>query len=134
MSLVYQVPSESSNHNSNTNKRRNGIYIGDKGDAKNYEKLTKHWNVTHILNVTTAKQSNHVGGVSNYFEKTPQSPFTYMRIPIYDSEMSSQDLYNVYADQIVSFISSGLYHGSVLVHCHRGISRSSTAVLFYMMR
>lgn len=34
---------------------------------------------------------------------------------------------------IVAFIASGLHYGSVLVHCQRGVSRSATAVLFYLM-
>lgn len=38
------------------------------------------------------------------------------------------------ADAIVGFISSGLHHGSVLVHCKEGISRSTTCVIFFLMR
>ena len=38
-----------------------------------------------------------------------------------------------YAPEIVAFISKGLNYGSVLVHCQRGVSRSATAVLFYLM-
>ena len=39
-----------------------------------------------------------------------------------------------YAPQIVSFISKGLHHGSVLVHCKKGKSRSATCILFYLMQ
>lgn len=134
MSLVYQVSLDDPHGDSSTRRqRRCGLYIGDKNDAKNYEKLTNYWHVTHIVNVTTTKQSQHIGGVPNYFEKESTKKLTYLRIPVYDSEMSAYDLHHKYADQIVNFISSGLHHGSVLVHCHRGISRSPTAVLFYMM-
>lgn len=38
------------------------------------------------------------------------------------------------ADAIVGFISSGLHHGSVLVHCKEGVSRSTTCVIFFLMR
>ena len=38
------------------------------------------------------------------------------------------------ADGIVGFISSGLHHGSVLVHCKEGVSRSTTCVIFFLMR
>eukprot|EP00978_Attheya_sp_CCMP212_P039263 scaffold202677_cov51-Attheya_sp.AAC.2 len=54
----------------------------------------------------------------------------YKRIPVYDAATS--DLLS-YADSIVSFISSGLHHGSVLVHCQRGVSRSATSVVFFLM-
>lgn len=39
-----------------------------------------------------------------------------------------------YADDAVRFISKGLIHGSVLVHCMHGKSRSATCVGFYLMR
>lgn len=81
-------------------------------------------------------------GVSNYFESSKSSTstnvydhhrrkrFTYKRIPVYDSATS--DLLS-HAPTIVSFISTALCHGSVLVHCQKGVSRSTTAVLFYLM-
>jgi len=71
-----------------------------------------------------------LSGVPNYFESTRPS-FTYKRIPVYDA--STSDLLSR-ADEIVSFISTALYHGSVLVHCQRGVSRSVTCVAFYLMR
>lgn len=33
----------------------------------------------------------------------------------------------------MSFISNALHYGSVLVHCQRGVSRSTTCVMFYLM-
>lgn len=66
-------------------------------------------------------------GVPNYFEK---KKFTYRRIPVYDS--GTTDLLE-YAPSVISFISNGLHYGSVLVHCQRGVSRSTTCVLFYLM-
>jgi len=82
-------------------------------------------------------------GVSNYFESSKSSlisnnipshhhhtRFIYKRISVYDNATS--DLLS-HAPAIVSFLSMALHHGSVLVHCQRGISRSTTAVLFYLM-
>jgi hypothetical protein len=66
--------------------------------------------------------------VPNYFEKSHK--YTYRRIPVYDN--STTDLTKD-APSIVSFISNALHYGSVLVHCQRGVSRSSTCVLFYLM-
>mmetsp|Transcript_27367 Transcript_27367/g.38493 ORF Transcript_27367/g.38493 Transcript_27367/m.38493 type:complete len:228 (-) Transcript_27367:1151-1834(-) len=76
------------------------------------------------LNIAQVKS-----GVANFFEST--RTFTYKRIPAYDSATS--DLYSQ-ADGIVGFISRGLCHGSVLVHCQHGVSRSVTCALFYLMR
>jgi len=67
--------------------------------------------------------------VPNYFER--ESSFSYKRISVYDA--STSDLLQ-YADEVVSFISSGMHHGSVLVHCQRGVSRSVTCACFFLMR
>ena len=38
-----------------------------------------------------------------------------------------------YAPSIVSFVSNALHYGSILVHCQRGVSRSTTCVILYLM-
>ena len=83
-----------------------------------------------ILNVTPAKEAGIVSGVPNYFENT-SSTIKYKRISVYDA--STSDLLP-YSDEIVQFISNGLHHGSVLVHCQRGVSRSATSVIMFLMR
>ena len=115
-----------------TTPRGNSIYLGGKKDAKDASFL-KDINTTHILNVTPAKETNITAGVPNYFEKKTVSArrITYKRISVYDAP--SSDLLQ-HADDIVRFISTSLHHGSILVHCQRGVSRSATAVMFYLMR
>ena len=39
-----------------------------------------------------------------------------------------------YLDGIISFIDQGKHYGSVLVHCVQGVSRSTTAVIAYLMK
>jgi hypothetical protein len=165
MSLVYQAKDPEG-------KRRPGLYIGSKSDAKDLKKL-QQFNVTHILNMTPSKETNIVvrvqcllsmslvcfrsvvrptpiepylicgafarvplllllcqAGVPNYFA----GQFVYYRIPVYDAPTSASELLDQ-ADEICRFIAVGLVRGgSVLVHCQRGVSRSVTAVLFYLMR
>lgn len=57
----------------------------------------------------------------------------YKRVAVYDASTSANDLESQ-AEDIVNFISKGLHHGSVLVHCHHGVSRSTTCILLYLMR
>jgi protein-tyrosine phosphatase len=112
---------------------RSSIYLGSKEDAKNLDVLQKR-RISHILNVTPSKLDVK-GGVPNYFEKKQQQQFTYLRIPIFDDATSVKQLQTQeLATTIVDFIHRGLYHGNVLVHCHYGISRSTTCVALYLMR
>ena len=157
MSLVYQPPvvatigtgnhSNNNNHINNNNtapKPRPGMYIGDKNDAKNYKMLVQR-NITYILNVTPPKQVSYKTGVPNYFEhnnnniitpysKSP-STFHYLRIPIYDSAISLTQLQDS-IPKIISFINQALQYqqSSILIHCQRGISRSVTVAIIYMIR
>lgn len=114
-------------------KQRSSIYLGDKTDAKSLEKLQQR-RITHILNVTPSKKQQHGNtnmGIPNYFEKS--GTFQYLRVPLMDDATSVIDL-TKQQDTIVNFIHRGLYHGNVLVHCHYGISRSTTCVALYLMR
>ncbi|KAL7502842.1 hypothetical protein ACHAWX_000540 [Stephanocyclus meneghinianus] len=97
---------------------RNNLYLGGKDDAKSLSKLQQR-NVRRVLNVTPAKVAGITAGIQ------------YKRIPVYDA--STSDMLS-YAEEIVNFISNGLHHGSVLVHCQRGVSRSATAVIMFLIR
>ena len=150
MSLVYQPPvvatigtGNNNNNNSTAPKPRPGMYIGDKNDAKNYKMLVQR-NITYILNVTPPKQVSYKTGVPNYFEhnnnnNTPDSKspsaFHYLRIPIYDSAISLTQLQDS-IPKIISFINQALQYqqSSILIHCQRGISRSVTVAIIYMIR
>lgn len=81
--------------------------------------------------MTPEKEAGITAGVPNYFENAKGSRIKYKRISVYDA--SSTDLL-CHADEIVEFISNGLHHGGVLVHCQRGVSRSATAVIMFLMR
>jgi predicted protein tyrosine phosphatase len=122
MSLIHQAPGV-------VQGRRPGLYLGGKADAKDRDKLERY-NVTHILNMTTSKEVNIKAGVPNFFESSGR--FVYKRIAVLDAPTSVSDLAER-SDEIVGFIAKGLHHGSVLVHCQRGVSRSTTAVLLYLM-
>lgn len=122
MSLIFTQPTT-----------RNNLYLGGKDDAKSLPKLQQR-NVRRILNVTPAKEAGITAGVPNYFEgKTGPGghKILYKRIPVFDAATS--DMLS-HADEIVNFISNGLHHGSVLVHCQRGVSRSASAVIMFLIR
>ncbi|CAB9502331.1 specificity protein phosphatase 15 [Seminavis robusta] len=124
MSLIYTADS------SITGGKRHSLYIGGRSDAKDRDKL-RRWGVTHILNVTAAKDAGVKSGVPNFFEK--DRSFTYHRVPVYDAPTSAADLLR-HANDICDFCSKGLCHGSLLVHCNMGQSRSTTAALFFLIR
>jgi len=96
------------------------LYLGSYADAKNQSLLT-NLGITHIV----------TAGV----ELRPLYPknFKYFYIPAFDSPDYKL---NVYFDETGNFIHNALEkeNGKVLVHCHWGISRSTTIVLAYLIK
>ena len=78
----------------------------------------------HLRNMDVIQKA----GVANYFESSGK--FKYKRVAVYDA--STSDLL-AHASAVVTFIATALIHGSVLVHCQHGVSRSPTCVAFYLM-
>lgn len=97
----------------------NGLYIGSIGAASNLEELNKE-NITHIVCAAV--------GIKHFYE----DKFKYLQIDLLDSESQNiKQHFKESADFIHNAINSG---GNVLVHCHAGISRSSTICISYLMQ
>jgi protein-tyrosine phosphatase len=94
-----------------------GLYVGSFAEASNKEWLQEN-NISHILNL--AKE------LPEYFP----SEFAYKKIPLEDLPTCKM---NRHFSEIFRFIDEGRKLGTVLVHCMMGISRSASAVLYYLM-
>lgn len=111
------------------------VYIGSKADAKN-KSLLQSLGITHILNITPSRTTDPLAGVPNFHEdKHPSSSserscFTYQRLSLFDTV--GEDLLTS-IPAAVAFITLAKFHGKVLVHCNKGISRSSSMVSAYLM-
>jgi hypothetical protein len=104
------------------------LYLGGKQDAK-AKNLLVQLKIKYILNVTPPRSLDPESGCPSFFEK--EKAFVYKRIPVFDNR--GEDLLQ-YMDQSYRFIEEGKHYGGVLVHCHKGVSRSSTFVLGYLMK
>lgn len=104
------------------------LYLGGKQDAK-AKNLLQQLKIKYIMNVTPPRALDPESGCPSFFEK--DKAFVYKRIPVFDNR--GEDLLQ-YMDQSYRFIEEGKHYGGVLVHCHKGVSRSSTFVLGYLMK
>lgn len=96
-----------------------GLYLGNYKVASNYPVL-KRLNITCILNASIEHP--------NYFE----GDLVYKKFPIYDHPKQN---ISQYFDDSFNFIENSLKNNkNILIHCHAGISRSSTLVAYYLMK
>ena len=102
------------------------LYVGDESAAADLPSLVTS-GVTHILNCT--RMPNALDGQSG-----APSGAQYMQLGLLDNTADlprMQEALGAGVEFIASALASG---GTVLVHCHRGISRSATLAIAYLVR
>lgn len=104
------------------------LYLGGKADAKDKATLQK-LKIKYILNCTPPRTVDREAGCPSYYEK--EKLFVYKRIPIFDNK--GEDII-AHMTEAYNFIEEGKHYGNVLVHCLKGVSRSASFVIGYLMR
>ena len=95
------------------------LFLGSIGSASNLKQL-ENFQITHIICCAS--------GIKNFFP----DKFKYYNINLLDSEKEN---IRQYFEESFNFIDNGIKNGgNVLVHCHAGISRSSTILIAYIMK
>ena len=93
------------------------IYLGNAINACNKD-LLESYNIKTIINVTQE--------IPNYYQETD---INYMQIPIRDNQDATL---LPYFDNFYNFIKNK--NDNILIHCYMGVSRSTTIVLYYLMK
>ena len=104
------------------------LYLGDRHHAKDLHTL-RRLGIQHVLNCTPSREVGAGAGCPNFFHK--ERDFTYMRCAVFDT--AAADL-RAHFDACANFIERAQFYSSVLVHCHRGQSRSAAMVMAFLMR
>ena len=104
------------------------LYLGDRHHAKDLHTL-RRLGIQHVLNCTPSREVGAGAGCPNYFNK--EHDFTYMRCAVFDT--AAADL-RPHFDACTNFIERAQFYSSILVHCHRGQSRSAAIVIAFLMR
>jgi len=104
-----------------------GVYIGDKSAATNKVYLKKI-GITHILNVAEGNSNGSVNTNEKYYNPVG---IEYKGINLVDTKYEN---ISKHFEETSDFIEETLVKsGVVLVNCQKGVSRSSTVVLAYLM-
>lgn len=95
------------------------LYVGNIYDAINIEWLEQH-NITHIVNC--------IKGFDNLYPRE----FKYLSLHLDDQPQ--QTLYHVF-EPSYKFIRDAIHNGgTVLVHCHAGVSRAASITIYFLMK
>ncbi len=95
------------------------LYIGSINETSDKKWLDDHF-VTHIVNCAVE--------IKNFFP----NKYNYLRLDLYDSP--EQSLYQTF-EPTYKFIKNAIGNGgTILVHCYAGVSRSSSMVLYFLMK
>lgn len=76
---------------------------------------------------------NGITAVINLSHQSIEYPDNIKHLDIFIKDSPDVEISN-YFDQTYKFINKHNKNGKVLVHCYAGVSRSSTIVLYYLMR
>lgn len=96
------------------------LFLGSQEHASKLKTL-RDFNIDAILNVTTE--------IENFF---PSEGFEYCNCPVLDSAVTN--IYSIF-EACFAFIDKIRFSGRrLLVHCHAGVSRSTTICVAYLMR
>lgn len=98
-----------------------GLYLGNLNSATDIKTLTKY-KINHILTIDNCPLPRHIPELKSVVTK-------YICL----SDLPSEDLLSHF-EETDKFIRQALKNGSLLVHCHGGVSRSATVVLAYVMK
>jgi len=99
-------------------KIENNMYLGSIEDAYDVKKLSS-LGITHVLNMAIE--------IPNFYE----NQFTYKKI---NGRDIPSFMMNKHFDEVADFINDSMKNGKVFVHCFCGISRSTTALIAYMIK
>jgi protein-tyrosine phosphatase len=105
------------------------LFLGGKAEAKALSTL-QDMKIKYILNCTPSKNLDPGAGLPNYYEKDKVG-LKYLRIPIFDNR--GEDIVSR-METAHRFIDEGKHYGGVLVHCVKGVSRSASFVMGYLMK
>lgn len=104
-----------------------GIHVGDNSAAKNTSYLKK-LGITHVINTAQGNSSGSVNTNEKYYEAVG---IKYRGLELVDTEYVN---ISKFFKEISSLIEQILNEkGKILVNCQKGMSRSSTIVLAYLM-
>ena len=108
------------------------LLLGGRTEAKDLPLLRRH-DVRLILNCTPPRTEDPVSGVPHFFESTNHGTpvIRYVRCPIYDNV--AQKLQPA-LDVALPVLEQAQHHGSVLVHCAQGVSRSAAIVIAFLVK
>lgn len=106
------------------------LYIGDETSAASEQRLRQH-GITHVLNCTA--KPNLVLELPSVASCNGEPSVEYRRLNLLDSTEDLPRMQSVLREG-VDFIRSAVQEGgTILVHCHRGISRSVALVMAYLI-